>query len=91
MAKKPLRVPQKELDQFNANYKTYLATKDEFTRLSISQKQLAQALEVCFSNLTQAENDLNSWTAKWEEAFGTDAEVNIETGEVNLPANAKNK
>lgn len=91
MAKKPLRVPQEELDQFNANYKSYLATKDEFTRLSISQKQLAQALDVCFSNLTQAENDLNSWTLKWEEAFGTDAEVNIETGEVNLPANAKNK
>lgn len=91
MAKKPLRVPQEELDQFNENYKSYIATKDEFTRLSISQRNLAQALEVCFANLSQAETELNSWTAKWEEAFGTDAEVNIETGEVNLPANAKNK
>ena len=88
MKKKPLRIAKQELKQFADDYSKFKQAQDEYLQLSISQKQLSQALDICFTKLTQTEGDVNKWTTKWEEAFGTDAEINIETGEVKLPKNA---
>lgn len=88
MKKKPLRIAEEELKQFADDYSKYKEAQDEYLQLSISQKQLSQALDISFTKLTQTEGDVNSWTMKWEEAFGTNAEINIETGEVKLPKNA---
>lgn len=88
MKKKPLRIPEKELKQFAEDYTKYKEAQDEYLQLSISQKQLSQALDNCFNKLTQTEGGVNAWTLKWEEAFGADAEINIETGEVKLPKDA---
>ena len=80
MKKKPLRIAEEELKQFADDYSKYKEAQDEYLQLSISQKQLSQALDISFTKLNQTEGDVNSWSMKWEEEFGKNAEINIETG-----------
>lgn len=90
MAKKPLRVPKKELAKFNGIYNEYKDLRNQYGATAISKASLEEVMADLFKRIQAAETAVNEFTMAWEEAFGKDAQIDIQTGIVT-PPNEENK